>query len=224
VQQELRDWALRELNGYGPDDELPPWRIVTAPLKIDFSNVRGIVRGYDISPWELPEFARDKITNDIPFAKGVGELGEILRGTEDFIKLSPPGAQDLVMLWNHDNRDEFQHIHVLYWVVSKIAISSILDRIRTTLTAIVAELRAGMGDGGGLPSPELTKQAVEIAVHGHGNRVIINQSGAGEPVVGSTVGGSSEGGRARWKFWGTIGAFVVGLATVIGVIVQRATG
>jgi hypothetical protein len=26
-----RDWALRELNDYGPDDELPPYRTLTAP-------------------------------------------------------------------------------------------------------------------------------------------------------------------------------------------------
>jgi hypothetical protein len=32
---ELRDWASRELNGYKPQDELPEWRKVTAPLQID---------------------------------------------------------------------------------------------------------------------------------------------------------------------------------------------
>ena len=33
--QELRDWAGKELRGYDPDDELPPYRVVSAPIMLD---------------------------------------------------------------------------------------------------------------------------------------------------------------------------------------------
>lgn len=38
--EELRDWATRELRGYGPGDELPEYRKVAAPLHVD-GNRRG---------------------------------------------------------------------------------------------------------------------------------------------------------------------------------------
>jgi AbiTii len=41
---DLRDWALRELNDYGPDDELPPYRPFTAPAVL-------AAKGSGLSEW-----------------------------------------------------------------------------------------------------------------------------------------------------------------------------
>jgi hypothetical protein len=54
---ELRDWAMRELQGYGPDDELPEYRKIAAPLQVDMINPVVAVKRHTISPMELPDFA-----------------------------------------------------------------------------------------------------------------------------------------------------------------------
>jgi hypothetical protein len=61
----MRDWATRELRGFGRDDELPPYRRITAPLLIDWQNIRGWQRGEAISSWELPKSARGVIPDEI---------------------------------------------------------------------------------------------------------------------------------------------------------------
>jgi hypothetical protein len=40
---ELRDWARKELDGYGANDDLPDYRVVTVPILIDGSNFRAII-------------------------------------------------------------------------------------------------------------------------------------------------------------------------------------
>jgi hypothetical protein len=73
----IRDWAMRELTGYGPDDELPDYRIFNAPLQIDWMNRRHLVRGETISSLELPDFARDVVTDEVSLRGGIGEIEEL---------------------------------------------------------------------------------------------------------------------------------------------------
>jgi len=54
---ELRDWAARELRGYGPEHELPPYRLIAAPLQLDGATMHGISKGQQLSPMQLPDFA-----------------------------------------------------------------------------------------------------------------------------------------------------------------------
>lgn len=42
---DLRDWARRELDEYGADDDLPSYRVVSVPILIDGSNFHAIIRG-----------------------------------------------------------------------------------------------------------------------------------------------------------------------------------
>lgn len=42
---DLRDWARRELDGYGGDDDLPDYRVVTVPILIDGSTFHAIITG-----------------------------------------------------------------------------------------------------------------------------------------------------------------------------------
>ncbi|MFD6250675.1 AbiTii domain-containing protein, partial [Streptomyces roseolus] len=71
--QELRAWALKELEGYAADDDLPAYRRVPAALEIN-ANVHqfgGITQytGHRISHHQLPAPARER---------GVGEMVPIL--------------------------------------------------------------------------------------------------------------------------------------------------
>jgi hypothetical protein len=63
--EEMRDWAGRELDGYGPEDELPRYRRLNAPRCVDMINMRGRSTGQMITPMHLPKMVRDDITNDV---------------------------------------------------------------------------------------------------------------------------------------------------------------
>lgn len=159
---ELRGWASRELTGYeAGDDDLPEWRIVGAVLQIDGQAVRAIIKGQQISPMTLPDFARDAIKEECPLRMGVAALEALLVRSEEYVHLGPPGASDLVLYMNHQNSNQFEHIERLYWSISKAVIRAVLDRIRTTLVELVAEMRAGMPEDVNIPNAELASQAVK---------------------------------------------------------------
>ena len=67
---------------------------------------------------------------------------------------------------DHEAGDPYQHIERLYWRLSPVAIQGVLDQIRTSLTELVAELRAGMRADEALPSADLADQALNVAIHG----------------------------------------------------------
>ena len=190
---ELRAWASLELNGYGGDDELPDWRIVAASIEIDFVNMSAIVRGRAVSPMELPEFARDLIKEEYAFRMGVGALEALLDSAEPSVRLGIPMGQDLVTYWNHQVGSPYQQIQRIYWDISKVAVRAVIDRVRTTLAELVAEIRAGMPSDADVPSPELATQAVQIAVHGRGHRIVVNNAQATDNGVVNNAQ-ASEGG------------------------------
>jgi hypothetical protein len=97
---EMRDWASRELRGYGPGDELPEYRKIAAPLQLDMAHAAYILRGQTISPWELPEIAQDTITNIVDLRSGIAEIEQLAQRCEpgNAVKLAPPGSQELVVL------------------------------------------------------------------------------------------------------------------------------
>jgi hypothetical protein len=76
---ELRDWAARELKGYGPGDELPAYRRIVAPLQMDAGTMRGHIKGQSLSVMQLPDFAQDKISNDVTLFMGIGEIEQLVR-------------------------------------------------------------------------------------------------------------------------------------------------
>jgi AbiTii len=101
---ELRDWAARELKGYGPEDELPDYRRIIAPLQMDASNVRGSIKNQSFSSLQLPEFAREHMSNDVSLGQGIAEIEQLARKCEpgDTVKLGPPMSQELVMVMNSE--------------------------------------------------------------------------------------------------------------------------
>ncbi|MGW5578128.1 AbiTii domain-containing protein [Micromonospora chokoriensis] len=221
---ELRDWASRELNGYGPDDELPEWRKVNAPLQIDGVSGNYQVSHQTISRWTLPDFARDNLTEEVSLVQGVGELEAMIRDADrSVIRLGPRMGQELVAYMNSTNENQFQHIEKIYWALSTTAIHGVLDRIRTALTALVAEMRDGMPDTAGAPSPEVASQAVQFIVSGKRHRVVINNAQASGSATSSVGQGQEQEPEARgWKRWarvsGIIALLLTGVGTVAGVL------
>lgn len=216
---ELRDWAARELRGYEPDNaDLPAYRTVTAVLQMDWGSMAYEARGQTISPSQLPDFARDKVKEQVTMYQGVGEL-EAMHATslgDGHLRLSFQNASGLAAYMTSENEDGMV-VRRLYHSVSPNALAGVLDTIRTTLTELVAEMRDGATDAEGVPSAETATQAVHVAVHGDRNRVRV----VSDQATGSTA---VEKDPPWWKRWQIVSALVVGVAGLVtaGITLGRA--
>jgi hypothetical protein len=233
--ESLRAWATFELKGYGSGDELPPYREVVAPLLLDGVAGYNKITGQMVPATMIPDFARGKITNEVPFAQPIAEIAHLLASArsqdKESVGLSPPGERELVALINSDlakhERRQYpgatglppsQIVERIYWSVSLAPIARILDVVRTTLVELVAEMRAGTPTGQDMPSREIAEQAVEVAIHGKRNRVVIKQVAshghAASAAGGSTsVGGAKPESPQRRVMW-----WLVGLATIVAAV------
>lgn len=106
--EQLRDWARQELKGYDLVDQVPEYRRFRAALCIDGATFGALIEGQQISSLSLPEFAREHITEEVVLTNALGDLEQISRGQDDTVRLSPPGAQELVVLWNHERQSNDQ--------------------------------------------------------------------------------------------------------------------
>jgi len=213
---ELRDWARRELTGYGPDDELPAYRRIVAPLQMDAAPMGGgFIKNQSLSSWQLPEFARDTITNDVPLAMGIAEIEQFVRSTKpgEPVKLGPPGSQDLVMLMNASG--EWRgHIERIYWAVSPTALDGVVDQVRTALTVLVSEITANVPDGTVTPSSEVADHAIHVAVSGKRNKLNLTAS------QGTTITTAPEEPRRWLRVAGAVLLGLVGIAAMIFTLMQ----
>lgn len=156
---------------------------------------------------------------------------------EEAVRLAPPGAQELVALINHDlaryDRARMplpgpplpgpppppsQVVGRVYWMVGLSTFAAIIDTVRTTLVELVAEMRAGSSPGVGLPSHEVAEEAVEVAVYGKRNRVVVNQVGADGAAAGGTAsaGAAAPESRPRRLMWWLVG--VAGLVAAAAAV------
>ncbi|GGD10215.1 MULTISPECIES: hypothetical protein [Nocardioides] len=221
---ELRDWARRELDGYGDGAvELPAYRMVRAAVCIDGADLAKMVRGQQLSRWEIPEFARETITDEAPIPYGVAEL-EKLAASSDTLHLQHPGMPDLITYMNSQAPYGTSY-QSMYWAVAPTSIHGILDIIRTNLVALVAEMRAvGVED---LPSAEAANQAVNVVINGAKRSPITintNQASGPDPGVSQTITSTPSGTEtSRMPAWirGPWG-FAVGAATIVAGITGTA--
>lgn len=218
--EQLRDWATRELQGY-EQKEVPDYRVVGAPLQIDGFSGNFQFSRKQFPPSELPDFVQEHITEEVELREGVGGLEALANRSE--IKLMPMMGGDLVRVLNSEIEDPSQHIDRIYWNVSPSALHGVLDRIRTGLAQLVAELQAGMTDNEDVPSPEAANQAVRVVVTGKRSQVNVTTAQT-SGASGTAVARSDEDSPLLidspfWTNSRRIGAFVVGGATVAGAII-----
>ena len=218
--EQLRDWARRELDGYRTGDDLPGYRTVPAIIAIDGANMAYRWTGQQISPWELPEFARGTIKQEAPIVHGVAEIEKLAATSDETIRLQHSAMPDLVTYMNSEQSEVQINgvIQAMYWKLSPSALHGIIDTIRTNLVALVAEMRAaGTQD---LPTPEAANQAVQIVVHNAKRSPITvntNQSGGGNIGAAQSIAQhapSLESGIPKWIRgpW----SIAIGLTTIVG--------
>ena len=223
--EQLRDWARRELDGYGVGDvELPRYRILPARICIDGADLAKAVNGQQISTWQLPEFARDIIRDEAPIRYGVAEL-EKLAGAKDAVELQHPKMPDVVLYMNSQAMKSQAHygttLHSMYWKVSPTSLHGVVDTIRTTLVSLVAEMRAAGFEKD--PSAEVVNQAVNVVLHkSRRAKVTVNTnqsagpSGSGQQTINQTSPDEKPSRIPTWIRgpWGV----AVGLAGVAGAV------
>ena len=222
--ERLRTWATLELKGYNEGDELPPYRYITAPLQMDVLSATGIMKGQAVPASLIPDFAHDYLTGNIAFPEAIAEIAEVLSSArkrgDDSVRIGPKGGHLLVEAMNSELAQQggaSQLIDRIYWSVSLSPIARILDIVRTNLVELVAEMRAGT-PGTDLPSRQTTEQAVDVAIYGRRNRVVINQAGPHSEVTAAAGGtatahaGTSETPSRKVMWW------LVAVATIVAAV------
>lgn len=172
---ELREWASRELRGYGPDDELPDYRRVGAPLCVDGFTHGAMFTGRTISALQLPEVAQEHLSEQLELPYPIPELRDMARAAQrkgEPVRLSPPLAADLVVLMNGSG-NYTASFERLYWQVASTTIKGVVERVRTDIIGLASEIRSGMPRGHDLPSADLATQAFNLVVKGTGHRVVV---------------------------------------------------
>lgn len=179
-----------------------------------------MIKGETISPSDLPDFTHGLIEEEAPITLGVGEIESwVVNAQDGTIRLTLPRGTDLVRYMNGTS-DGSMIIDSIYWSVSASALAGTLDRIRTNLVSIVAEMRASGVGGRDVPPAAVSDQAVNVVVYGAKRSPITvttaNTAGEGHTV---TTNPSPPPDNSLWARLRKPGAFLVGAATVIGGVV-----
>lgn len=223
--EELRDWATLELQGYKDleANPLPDYRVVPAALMVDRFSGNAQIQNQQISASILPDFAQEWISDRVEFRQGVGEIEALIKQGEQvgFLRLGIPMGAEIARLMNADPQ-QHSTIDRIYWSVTPAAVRGVVDQVRTSLTQLVAELRATMPRGEEVPSTEAANQAVQVVVHGgKRSRINVNTSQASGPESTATTTTTSSPAKSESGSWSRskrIGAFVVGAATIAGAV------
>ncbi|MFF0837653.1 MULTISPECIES: hypothetical protein [unclassified Streptomyces] len=230
--EELRAWALKELEGYPAADELPPYRKVQAALEVEFTLylpgqiIEGKTRR--ISTVQLPKSARDRgIGESAPIRQGVRELEGLIAISDRLIRLGPPGSAEYVLEMTRQQQQsgiESTEITALSWAIAKPSIEGVLDHIRTRLTQFVAEVRATMPAGQQTPDANQIDSAAQQALNitgGDGSTFHISAPHAKADRGGTASANVNEPAPATpqpwWHRTSVIWTAVAAVATIAGV-------
>ncbi|MFF8868161.1 hypothetical protein ACF08B_39715 [Streptomyces sp. NPDC015139] len=231
--EELRAWALKELEGYPAADELPSYRKVPAALEVELTLylpgqiIEGRTRR--ISVVQLPQSARERgIRESAPIRQGVRELEALIALNDRLIRLSPPGSAEYVLEMTREQQqggNESTEITALNWAIAKPSIEGVLDHIRTRLTQFVAEVRATMPAGQQNPDPNQIDSAAQQALNiSGGDNSIFNISA---PHAKAERGGTASANvnepapvtpQPWWHRTSVIWTAIAAVATIAGVI------
>lgn len=180
----LREWARKELNGYGDEDGVPRYRMISAAISVDSQSGPTWVQGQIVDPLQMPAKARKYLSSAMPARQPVEELAEL--ATRKELAFTNSGLAYAQSVWN-GSLGPFQAIINMRYVTTGSAVAGIIGQIRTQLVDLIADLTAET------PLTELPrKELVDAAVSNHIGqaRDVYNTTihGAGGPVA---IGGKA---------------------------------
>ncbi|MFJ5545630.1 AbiTii domain-containing protein [Micromonospora chalcea] len=184
----LREWARRELNGYGDEDEVPTYRkFHDVPISMDSTRGRFWRQGDIINRLNVPPAARKYVPEEITFKQPVEELQQLAEQKK--LTITQSGLTVAQAVWNRE-LPPFHNIDSLSFVMSGSTVMGILGQIRTKLVDVVADLTADT------PMSELPKKGQVDAAVNHRLGDIYNttiQTTNGPLAIGAAATASTEG-------------------------------
>ncbi|WP_410539413.1 hypothetical protein [Streptomyces sp. KL2] len=234
-QEELRTWALKQLEGYEVGEELPRFREVAATLEITLEpRTPGRPRMEDtrkISSHQLPQSVRDRgIGEDAPIRYGGREM-EALIAMGWSLEVRPPGSAEYLAEVT-DELGNGSTVLSLHWRVHLTSLRQVLDHIRTRLTLFVAEVRAAMPPGQRNPGPDQIDSAAQQAFNitgGDGTTINIvapSAKATGDSTATATVDEPSQTPPQPWwhrssVIWSAIAATAAVAGVIATVVVAK---
>lgn len=186
----LRDWARRELNGYGDEDVVPEYRNISGvPISVDSVSGNAWMTGQIINRFQMPREVWQYVPETMSFRQPVEEL-EHMAGQKS-LSFSSPGLSVAQTIWNRQ-LGPFQSINGLTFKMTGSALAGMVGQVRTQLIDIIADLTADT------PMSELpSKVQVDAAVTEHiGASTVYNTTvnATGSPVaIGTEAKAKVEG-------------------------------
>ena len=142
---ELRDWAMKELNGYGAEDALPDYRIVGAPLQGHLagpfqSGFKNVMLPAVCLPEELQEKAQRA-----EFREGIASLESMISSSTDGVTYNWPG--NLIAWIQSDNKFDGDLVPYAAWqTVSTSTVAGMVDTVRNKVLEFCLRLQEELPD------------------------------------------------------------------------------
>jgi hypothetical protein len=141
----FKTWVEKELNGYGPNDELPPYRVLHVQSLGDFVGpFHSVARGLPIPPKNVPEKFR-KVATTMSLTDTVAGLSTLLRERED--ELIAPWPADLTAVLA-DKFYEGMNLVRAWRVVPRNLVAGVIDTVRNRLLGFVLEIEKQYPEAG----------------------------------------------------------------------------
>ncbi|MCV7532469.1 hypothetical protein M3E04_010210 [Micrococcus luteus] len=135
----LREWARLELNGYTDEIEVPSYRSIHAGMLISYVSGYNVVSGQAMSWYELPAEAREIVPEQLTLRVPLAALEQM--AAQDHVQLSTGPLSVALQIVNKD-LPFGQQAHQLAYAVTGPILMGIVDRIRTSLVELIADLTA----------------------------------------------------------------------------------
>jgi AbiTii len=118
----LRDWASKELQGYGPDDDLPAYRVLPAMLKVDGAFPTGWIKGQPFSQLMLPDFVQEVLGTDeqVHLRQGIAEIEKLIadaHAQQERVKVALPDVALIAEFLTRQAGVPGQRVMDIYWHV-----------------------------------------------------------------------------------------------------------
>jgi AbiTii-like protein len=183
----FKKWVDEELNGYEPEAELPPYRILTGLQSIGYfvGPMGEQIRNVPLPLGNVPEKYR-RFVSEIEFREGAGALAAIVEGDRGQRALENRWSPDLIALL----ADRFmlgRRLLSASIVVAPNAIIGVVESIRNRVLKFVLEIdahapTAGEGEAGVSPiTQERVNQVFNTTIMG-GSNIAVGSTGVTQTV------------------------------------------
>jgi AbiTii-like protein len=182
----LKNWANKELNGYDPEDELPPYRVLTTIAKGNFVGSFG----RQLRNWEIPALLLEEKhrswANTTPLIHPISGYEDLAGGKEGTVH--SPWDPNLVLYYQQKISNQDYYLVSAWQEISRSAIVGMLDTVRNRVLNMALEIQTEIGDSDKdlkKITPEESKKVDQTVVtHIYGGNVYM---GTGQSTMNATT-------------------------------------